>query len=328
MRSRFRNRRRSALLLEVVVALAIMVSAMGLMAAQLSSGLQMATLNEDQLRGSLLAERMIALIELDPITQELIANDELVEEEFGDEYPGYFWRVINEPVNRDEEDGLHIIVLEVLYQRDQERLDSIDDADVIRRLAMLKAPPNTIDLVADAGLPEETIDQIRQLIPIADFDPRAVNLQQIVAMDPEAMLQLLPLLQSFMGAAQGGGLEGLSGGDVERLRELQGQLGGVEGLDPDALDELGVLADPGQLDRGGRRGAGGGEGGGRRGGRTTGGGRDGGAKRGDGGAQKPPPADVDGFEPGQGSGPDGSYTIEDLMRLREEMRAQDERRGR
>ena len=57
--------RRAALLLEIIVALTIMVSAMAFVGAQLIGGLRMVAYADQQARAGELADRMLAILELD-----------------------------------------------------------------------------------------------------------------------------------------------------------------------------------------------------------------------------------------------------------------------
>ena len=163
-------RLRAALLLEVVIALAVLVTAMGLLAAQLAGGLNMTTYSEEQLRAALLADRIVNLVQLDPQMQQQLGDQEVVEDRFGDDQPGYFWRVTTEPVDREHPDDLKLITIEVLYQADPQRQDNIgglSDAKMVRKLALLKAKPGSLDLVEQAGMTEEQAEQLRQVVPIA-----------------------------------------------------------------------------------------------------------------------------------------------------------------
>jgi len=341
---------RAALLLEVVVSLTILVAAMGYLGAQLVSGLNVTGYAEEELRASLLADRILTLVELDPEMQRVIFEEEETEEEFGDEYPGYFWRVRLDPAEPDDETSeLWLVTIEVLFQRDPERIDSIDDADVVRELVLLKAEPQRIDLVEDAGLSESMVEQLQQLVPSSEFDPHAVDLHQLVALlNEETLAQLLPMImpllsqfgagnvpadlaeaaQEFLGGDLEGG-DGLPSGALDNLTpEQQEQLDALREM----AGEAGAPPDVGRRPRGGRGGeppeAGPRRGGppGGRGGRGEAGGREGaGGRGGQGGrgAQAPrSPSRTPRLDPGQGSGPDGSYTLEDLMRMRDEHRRQ------
>src|SRR5262245_14831444 len=88
--------RRAALLLEVVVALTILVALLGVLSEQLVSGLKMVSNGEEQTRASQLADRIMALLEIDPTTMQRVFVDQQSDGEFGDDYPGWYWRVLVE----------------------------------------------------------------------------------------------------------------------------------------------------------------------------------------------------------------------------------------
>ncbi len=322
----------AALLLEVVVALAVLVAAMGLLGAQLAGGLNMTAYSEEQLRASLLADRIVALVQLDPDMQRQLAEQDDFEDRFGDEYPGYFWHILTAPLDRDKPDDMKLVTVEVLYQPDKELQDStsgINSALVLRHLAFFKGKPGTINLVEQAGLSDEAAEELRQAIPIPGFDPSAIDVQQLMAMlTPDQINQLLPMLMPLLQQIAGGNLSDLAG----LAEQISGALGpdamggmsaedltnmiqqAVGGAAPGAVPGRGGTpgpASPGSPGTGGRTPpasppAGGS---GQRG--TT--------------PPKPPttpPAgggagSGNGINIGQGSGPNGEYTLEDLMRLRD-----------
>lgn len=339
--------RRAALLLEVVVALTVLVAAMGLLGAQLVGGLELTRQSEQELRASLLSDRIVALVELDPNLQRRIAEtpegEELVDA-FGPEYPGYFFGVTSEPVEQELQE-LHLITIRVLHQPSVEQPDSLDGVATMRTVALLKAAPGTIDLVSQAGLSEEQAEQLRQTIPIAGFDPHAVDLHQLVSLDPQALLEMLPALTALMGQLGTGGLTELLGqlgqdglpsqlqgagspddlaNTIRQMAEAAGSEGlprppGQDGQGPPRPPNLQPPAGDGSGSRpplppGGRPG---GQGPGRQGGRGQGG-------RGGQGGQDPrqPPVTEPQIDVGQGSGPNGEYTIEDLIRMRDEYERQ------
>ncbi|MFH1747570.1 MAG: hypothetical protein ABIG44_11055 [Planctomycetota bacterium] len=328
----------AALLLEVVVALTIMVSAMGVLGAQLVNGVRL-TADADRLtRAAALTDRLLALVEMDPEMQESLLLEEQADGEFGDQYPGWFWEIEFQPVESVE--GLGQVRVAVLYQEDPGRIDSDDGATLIRQVVLLKAAPGRVDLVEDFGMDELQVEELTALLPLADFDPSAVDPQMLVAAlteNPELLLELLPelmpLLQQYM--ANSGGLAGMMEGGIPfSPGDLAGQLGGLEGMigeepkkdgdDVGGKDTLpgdmpAVDGFPGMRDQG--------MGGAARGGRgTRGGGRGGDAQPGGRGGRGGGSGDA---QPGgrgdRGSGAqDGPprYTIEDLMRMRDEMTRQ------
>ncbi len=317
--------RPAALLLEVVVALAVLVAAMGLLGAQLAGALNMTSYSEEQLRAALLADRILALVQLDPELQRLVAEDDLVEDLFGEEYPGYFWRVTTEPLERDRPDELKLVTIQVLYQPVRELQESrsgISTATVLRQLAFFKGKPSTINLVEQAGLTEEQAEELRQAIPIPGFDPTAIDLQQLMAMlTSDQIMQLLPMLMPLLQQIAGGSLPAELAGLAEQFGSPLGPEGTGGASSGDLAGEIGEAVRGAQGPRGagirppptpGRMPAAGGQTPGRAPapapvaggpGRTP--------------APSPPPAGG-GVNIGRGSGPNGEYTIEDLMRMRDE----------
>ena len=83
------KRQRAALLLEVVIALTILVAAMGMLGAQLSGGLKITENARQQTRAAQLADRIMALIELDMQIAELLID-------LNNSYPGIRFRMVNE----------------------------------------------------------------------------------------------------------------------------------------------------------------------------------------------------------------------------------------
>lgn len=316
--------RRSAVLLEVVIALTVLVAAMGLLGAQLAGGLEMTAFSEEQLRATLLAEHLVALVRLDPRLAALMKENETLEYACTDDtplgyalapLPGTFWRIVHEPVNREDQETLRRVVIEILRQPNPDRLDSSDGAEVVRQLVMFKAAPPKVDFVGEGGMTEAQAEILRGLVPIPGFDPRAVDFQQLMTMlDEDTLAQLMPYLDGALGMLGGGGVPAAWAQGANQFGEPGvGGRGGV-GTGPGGADlDANALADmirqaveaaggmspppgppPGSFRPGGRR------------------------------PPAPPPNEGEpspgpppGFDVGQGSGPNGEYTIEDLMRLRD-----------
>ncbi|TWT40318.1 hypothetical protein RAS1_40260 [Phycisphaerae bacterium RAS1] len=338
-----RGRARAALLLEVVIALTIMVAAIAMLGSQLVNGLQLVQIDEKQTRGAELADRMLSLLEMDQELLQRVFTDQEDSGDFGEAHPGYFWRVHLEPTPTV---GLGQVTLTILFNEDQERLDSIDAAKPVRTVSLLKADPGKINLATDFGLAEDQMEALNQALPLLGIDPTALNPQDIVSRDPIELFQLLqtllPIIQQYTGGQlpfdpsqiqspeqmmellnqlQNGQVPGAAGapggegqpGSIDDLIRLRDQLGGSDapaggapgavrpgaspqppprGLRPSAPGRDGKEAD----DRGPDNGSGDGPRG-----------RDG---RGDGGGRAR-----------GGTGQDQPMSIEDLMRLRDELNA-------
>jgi hypothetical protein len=323
------------LLLEVVVAMTIMIVTLAVMGAQLNTGLRTTYTADDITHGAALADRFLATIELDLERQRSIFEDEQREGDFGPQYPGYYWELVIEPLDEedvgvtlvDDETGeeTQVAQLTVYIYRDAnvgfyEEFSGTrpDGARLIHSVHVIRATPARIDLQEDFGLTEEQVTGISDVLP--DIDPNNFNPQELLQMiseDPEsfAMLlqdeRILPLLQQF-GIGDASQLQGMLSGDLGGLQDMLG--GGAEGgggaAGADALQRLLDLRDqlqPG-AGGGGRGGAGGRAGGNRS---ARGGGGDGANDGGGRGGNR------DGGTAPRAGG--SRYTIEDLLRLRDEL---------
>ncbi len=202
-----RHSRSAALLLEVIIALGIMVTAMAFVGAQLVGGMQYVSASDQQARAGELADRMLALLELDMSRSSQLIEDLYAEGDFEEQHPGYMWRAYVTPLTDVE--GLNQVTLEILYQGEPElqTVSDIDKAGVVQRLHLLKADPGRLDLEADFGVPAEQVEQLGDLIPIPGFDPTQLDPQMLMSLPPEELLamiaQLMPLLQSQFGNMPG-----------------------------------------------------------------------------------------------------------------------------
>lgn len=246
-----------ALLLEVVVALTLMVMAMGLLGAQLVGGLRMVTYAEEQTRATQLADRLLALLELDPNTVERFLAEREIDGDFGEQYPGWFWRafsedfeeVAGEEIEAEELVGkFGRVTIEILHQSDPDRVDDVEDALVVRRLHMLKAARGTIDLERDFGMPAEQAETLKaSLPPDVLTEEGEIDIARLVQYtNVEDLFALLPMFMNLM--QQSGALEQFGGGmSGEELANLIN--GG--GISPDELAGLIGGMDPGGGGEGG-----------------------------------------------------------------------------
>ncbi len=244
MHDRFASRR-GALLLEVIVAMTILVASLAMIGAQLRGGVRNAIVGEELLQGSMLADRLAARLELDLALQQQVFDEQTREDDFGDQYPRWFWRLEIEPLidqeapvdNEIEDDPaapVFEISLEILYQDDPLRPDDISDARVVRQVRMLKAAPTQIDLERDYGMAEEQIAQLQELMP--NLDPENVNPQELIdelTRDPETMMTMMADILPLMQTLAAGGLSGTNGQqlDMGQLQQMMTQFG----IDPSAV---------------------------------------------------------------------------------------------
>ncbi|MCG8402702.1 MAG: hypothetical protein MJA84_14100, partial [Firmicutes bacterium] len=210
-------RRTSALLLEVVVALAIMIASLAMLGAQLRTGILTMQTAEEMNRGVALVDRLLALMELDLELQTRLFEDQERDGDFGEQYPGYFWVLELEPLELTELEDEEIIAeenaegLPLLYRVDIQILydppteddpeGTLEDARSLYTVHMIRATPPAIDLSSDFGVPTDQIDQLQQVLP--DFDPQMFNpqavitqLSEMVEEDPASLIALAPMIQT------------------------------------------------------------------------------------------------------------------------------------
>lgn len=195
-----------------------------MISGQLVAGLQMVVQADEQTRAAQLGDRIMSLVELDPTVIQNLSADGIETGDFGDQYPGWFWRITLEPT---EVTGLGQVSVEVLYQESAQRRESIDGARVVRHLHVLKSDPGRIDLEKDFGVSQEQLEQFGALVPIPGFDPHSLSPQELVSLDPAQLMELLPALLPLLQQMRLGGGAGLPGGDGGNLPPaLAGLLGG------------------------------------------------------------------------------------------------------
>lgn len=206
--------RPAALLLEVVVALTVMVFALGMLGSQLIAGLRMTTESDGQTRAAQLADRIIALLELDMNVAERFFAEASAEGDFGEMLPGYFWHAYTDETREFEGLGLELVTVDILYQPNSELQEDRETAQVVYSVHYLKADPARIDLQQDFGVSPEQLAQFEQLAPVAGLDIGSLDPQQLVALEPEMLMQLLPqLLPLLQGQMMNGGQN--AGGPID-----------------------------------------------------------------------------------------------------------------
>lgn len=236
--------RRGALLLEIVVAMTIMIAAMAIVGGQLVGGLQWVAFSDHQTRAGELADRIMALLELDKATQERLFLDRDATGDFGDQYPEFMWRAYVEPTDTE---GLGSVTVQVLYQPDEKKRGDATTATIAREVHLLKADPGRIDFVEDFGMEEEQVNLMSGLMGSVGIDPLQFNPQDLVSLPPETLMQLVMQLMPLIQQAMGGQMPGMGGGMPV----------GLDVNNPDAMREFierqirGTLNAGGEMDGGG-----------------------------------------------------------------------------
>jgi type II secretory pathway pseudopilin PulG len=192
---RARGHRPAFILLEIVIALAILILGMAVLGSQFQTSRQAAYETERTYRALLLAESKLA--ELDT---GLIVPEELIEEEFGPIFPDYAWRLQIEP---SAVPNLNFITLDILYQQrpDVQTTFDFDTATVLYTAYAMRSTPAQIDLTRDFGMDEDQADRLtEQLSGVGEFgiDPRNLDPSVFRNLELEDLIDVLgPMLQAL-----------------------------------------------------------------------------------------------------------------------------------
>jgi hypothetical protein len=165
------------------------------------------------------------------------------EGEFGLVFPGYGYRVLVDPT---EVDMLNRVTIELSRAEfDEETGTLLEQPEPVYVVRTLRATPPKINLDSEKSGVSLSVDQRSSLQALGLIDDDGnFNIQKLVAMDPAALLELLPVLMSSFG---GGQLAQMMGGmSPEQLLEAleQQQLAsGEEGVGDDVVGGPGTGED-------------------------------------------------------------------------------------
>ncbi len=196
-------RRRAALLLEVILALAILFMGMAVIGIQLSSALQIGYRSERSSQALMLGEAKLAQLDSGGIDlQRELGADGIMEGDFGITFPGYFWRFLLEPDENVAD--LFTVRLEILYGTPEDDLEpgSIEDAKRVITLHALRPTPATLNLQRDFGFSDEELEEVAASLPV-DIDPTDLSPAALANRDPAELLELMPTLLEIFGQGFG-----------------------------------------------------------------------------------------------------------------------------
>jgi hypothetical protein len=188
---------RGVVLLEVLIALAILILGMAAVGMQVNVGLRVANNSEVATRAVMLAESKMA--ELDAGIVQITPNQEL-EGDFGILYPGWAWRIY---IDQTDTPDLNMVTLQVLYRPGvafREELSDFTDMTVVHTSYTLRATPATMDLQRDFGFTDEQLQQVSDSIPIPNFDPKNIDPTSLAQLPPDQLAEVLPQLMKLLGA--------------------------------------------------------------------------------------------------------------------------------
>lgn|GEM_PF-659352 len=228
---------RGVVLLEVIVALAILVLGMAAVGLQVSVSMNVARNAEVATRAVMLAESKLA--ELDAGVSELTPNSEL-EGDFGRQYPGWAWRAYVEPT---ETPDLNMVTLEVLYKPgvvDYEEMPNFNDMTVVHTSYTLRVTPAVVDLARDFGFTQEALQEAAEQVPVPGFDPQNIDPRILASLDAETLAEVLPVLMQILGS-NGALLSSLPQTTRDQLRQEMSRSQGRGGRGPDAGEGMPAL---------------------------------------------------------------------------------------
>ena len=206
-------------LMEVLVALAILILGLTMIGSQIQTSWKASRLMEQKYKAVLLAESMLATLETGlPVPLELDNKvegdwqewDELFVDQgeesrhlaLGDLFPQYAWRLTVEPSGVDE---LTFVVLEILFdasRRDTEEEYDFRKAEVKHTLYLLRATPSRLDLTRDFGMDVERAEELAEdLAGVGEFglDPYDLDPGLFRDLDFEELIEVLPPLLQALG---------------------------------------------------------------------------------------------------------------------------------
>jgi len=239
--SQSRARQRSAaVLLEVVLALALLMIAMGVIGFTFRNGEYFIERSERLTRAMLMTEKLI--VEMD---SGLLAMDEreitgtFVTDGVSETMPGMSFEVVTEP--SPSVVGLLNIDINVYMGNPEDE----DSRQFVLQTHVVRPLPQGLDFERDFGLDQEQIEQLTEAIPggAALFDPNNFDPRSLASLPIDQLVELLPtLLQAFGGqlgqgqidqllnAVESGDLSGLqNGGNIPGLNSAGGNNNGGGG---------------------------------------------------------------------------------------------------
>ena len=195
------------MLLEVVLSVAILSLAMMVLGAQFSIGLETAELSQRQRQGLMLAESVLAQIEMRTLE---VDEDEFVGE-FGSQYPGYAWRVTtaSSPI-----EGMKLLTVSILAgppvgeEDESAELEGYQEILSVRTLRAEHMPLDLEQFVSAEQQVEDLCDQVPpefcELLNELGIDLNDFDIPKLIGqLDMENLLELLPMLPMLGQLPQG-----------------------------------------------------------------------------------------------------------------------------
>jgi hypothetical protein len=207
-----RSGRRGMLMLEVVIALAIGLTAIAVCGAAMRNSLLAAEHADRVTRAMMLTESLLMHLDTG-----LIEPEQDQTGDFGEQgAPGMSWRLELLPDERNT-DMLRVTATVYLGNPD----GSENERRIILETQTLRAAPRRLNLRNDFGMTDEQIQMLTDAIPggAGMLDPEDFDPTSLARLDMDTLVQLLPTLMQLMGSSALG--EAMQGGTT-RMPALPG----------------------------------------------------------------------------------------------------------
>ncbi|MCB9853628.1 MAG: hypothetical protein H6819_11075 [Phycisphaerales bacterium] len=226
--------RRGAALLEVVIALGLLLTAMVAIGVVFRNGQYFIEKAEVRTRAMLLTEKLITTLDtgVDQDRDGFPDIDMLEREQSGyfntmgiqESIPGMSWGIESEPSQRV--DGIYEIDINI-YMGDP---DDEEARENVLRTRIVRVEPRGFDFERDFGLDETQIEDLTNLIPGGSqlFDPANFDPRILAQLPADQLVEMLPALLQAFGSQLGAGqidqlLNAVNSGNLGNLQNAANQ---------------------------------------------------------------------------------------------------------
>jgi len=192
-------RRAGYVLLETVVASGLLIVGLAVIGAQIQESVTSVRQMNREGRAMFLADMQIAQMSLGLV--ELDTVDEIQEDDFGERFKDYGWRLIIEETSVPD---LFLLTLEVLYYPRENYRDDFDYdvAEVLYTIRTFRVTPRPLDLRTSFGIPDEEFEELSNKLAetgIEGLDAEAFDPAILGKIEIEELMEVLPLLMDAFG---------------------------------------------------------------------------------------------------------------------------------
>ncbi len=195
--------RRGVLLLEVILALAILLMGMAVIGVQMNTSLETGYRDAQTNQALMLAEAKLAQLDSGVVKIGIEGLDGSFPV-----FPGYFYRFEIEP-ERDI-DGMYRVKLEVLYDgsrigvKPEDLVDAkpAEGNEVLMTLYTFRPTPPVVDLQRDFGLNDDQMADLGEKLPVELLDPTNISPSLFADLDPETLMSVLTAIGEAYGISE------------------------------------------------------------------------------------------------------------------------------